>query len=334
MRVKYFIVSTPTNGMTWLKHANLTSKANIHNNIFQNLSKLNDNFESEPEPPRNTSIDGALNVHTWVFACKLSLQKFLQNPLFPVAPNAQTFTGNLKIKWMEQSSKDVKTFGQRIFGFIFAPFTGRYKFSMLEKSDAELWLSKDISWKNVQLLCKRNSSEFYSSEVHLKKHHFYFIEILFTQIPQNSFHLTWKMPHSENFEEILKKYLYSFMGISNRKFINVPLTLATYRYINSHPKLSILPSTKMFLSGVKYIEWNDVKAALPLCDYHPGYVGKRVMHQYHAVEKFVNPSYVYPEVTHAKIKDGKWIPWFPLSKKEALSIVEKYLKYLGDAYPG
>ena len=332
LRVRSFIISTPTNETSWLDNLK-RDKVNVHN-VLQNSSELNEEVESsEPEPPRNSSIDGALNVHTWVFACELGLQKFLQNPLFPVSPNAETFVGKLEIKWVEQKSEKVKTFGRRIFGFILAPSTGRYKFSMVINSDAELWLSRDTYWENVQLVSQKNSSKFYSSEVHLKEHQFYFIEILFIQISQNSFHLTWKMPHSEDFEEISKEYLYSFMGKSNQKFIReAPLTKATQRYITSHPKLSILSSTGKFLSGVKYAEWNDVKSALPLCRYHPGYVGKKVLHQYHAVEKFVNPSYVYPEVIHAKIKDAKWNPWFPLSKEEALGIVEKYLKYLEGAY--
>ena len=339
LKVKDFtVLKSPISGLSLLKHSRLTSakpitaNANVPNIILQ---KHTGGFESEL--PRNWSINGALNVHTWAFACELSLQKFLQNPLFPISPNAQTFVGNLEMKWIEESSKNVKTFGRRIFGFIFAPFTGKYKFSMSVSSNSELWLSRDLNWKNVQLLCKRNSSEFYSSEIHLKEHHFYFMEILLTQTPQNSFHLMWKMPHSENFEEISKEYLYSFMekSLEFKEFIkDVPLTTVTQSYINSHPKHSILSSTEKFLSHVKYVEWSDVKLALPLCRYQPGYVGKRVLHQYHAVEDFVNPSYVYPEVKHGNVNDAKWNPWFPLSEKEALDIVEKYLKHLGDAYPG
>jgi hypothetical protein len=337
LKVKDFAVLTPINGTSWSEHTNANLTSNAHNKILQNSNgHSGGNFEAnEPEPPRDSSIDGALNVHTWAFACEVSLQKFLQNPLFPISPNAQTFLSNLEMKWVKENSQDVKTFGRRIFGFIFAPFTGRYSFSMSVNSDAELWLSRDVHWEGVQLICKRNSSEFYSSEIHLKENHFYFIEISLTQTPQNSFHLTWKMPHSKNSEEISKKYLYSFMGKSNQRFIkDVPLTSATQHHINNHPKHSILFSTEKFLSGVKYVEWNDVKFALPLCHYQPGYVGKRVLHQYHAVETFVNPSYVYPEIGHAKIKDGKWNPWFLLGKEEALAVVEKYLKYLGDAYPG
>lgn len=319
----------------------------VQNNTFQGNKWSFDGNEFQS----NLSNYGVLNVHTWGFACELTLRKFVQNPLFPISPNVQAFVNNLELKWMEQKSKDVKKFGRRIFGYLFVPHTGNFKFSMSSSFDAELWLSRDHHWRNLKLLCKsgssltdenlvsksRNSKENYSSEIRLKQGRPYFIEILLMHSPPESFYLKWKAPHSEIFEEILNKFLHPYMGESLRfkEFIKtVPLTLATQSYINSHPKQSILSSTKKLHSGVKSLEWNDVNLALPVCRYQPDYVGKRVWQQYYAVEHYVNPSYVYPELKHAMIKDGKWDPWFPLDQKDALGIVEKYLKHVEGAYPG
>ena len=341
-------VKTPIKAGAWLKFVNVNSTASISNHgILQSYHK----HLTDSGVPRHSTVRGFLNCHIWAFACKPSLQQILQNPLFPISPNVQQFVDGLAIQRMGQKSKDVKGFGKRIFGFIFAPVTGRYKFSMLTSCDAEVWLSMDRKWQSpFQLVCKsgqnnvsatnsnmQNSSKLYSSEIHLSKDQFYFIEISLAHVPENYFYLNWRLPNSEKFEEISKKYLYPFMKESSdfKEFIkDVPLTPITQSYINNHPQHSILSSTRKLLSGIKYAEWHDVKLALPVCHYQPGYVGKRALHQYYAVEHFVNPSYVYPEVKHPQVKEGKWDPWFPLSKNEALSIVEKYMKYLQDAYNG
>ena len=349
LNFKDFTVKTPVNGASWLKLVRVNSSlaSNGDNRISQNY--LED--VRGPHGPRTLSVHGFLNCHTWAFACKLSLQKFLQHPLFPISPNAQQFVDSLEMKKMGKESKDLQTFGRRIFGYIFPPVTGKYKFSMLTSCDVELWLSADEKWESSpRLLFKarqndlsttdsnmQSSSELYSSEIHLRKNHFYFLEILLTHVPHEYFYLNWKLPNSKKFEEISRKYLYSFMEKYSefKEFIkNVPLTPITQSYINSHPKHSILSSTRSLLSSVKYVEWRDLKLALPMCRYQPGYVGKRVLHQYYAVEHFVNPSYLYPEVKHPQIKDGKWDPWFPLDENEALNIVERYMKHLEDAYTG
>ena len=348
-KMKAFTVKLPVSNVKWLSYV-MKKSPKTHSEFSLNFN----NSSLGNRSPRNSSIHMFLNSHTWAFPCENSLQKFLQNPLFPISPNKQMLVDSLDMNGVEQNTKDIKTLGQRIFGFIFAPVTGSYQFSMLTNCDAELWLSKNSNLQNVQLLCKsgdknklsnleeknlesKNVSEFYSLVVHLNENQFYFMEILLLQLPQNFFHLKWKVPHIRNFQEIPKKYLYSFMGksLEFQGFItNVPFTLPTQSYINKQPKLSILSSTEKFLSGFQYLQWTDVKLALPPCPYQPGYVGKRVLHQYYAVEKFVNPSYVYPEVKNTKLKDGKWVPWFPLSEEETLDIVGKYLKKLKETYPG
>ena len=196
---------------------------------------------------------------------------------------------------------------------------------MSSSVDAKLWLTSDRRWQNSQIFCKcegsiadqRNLREFHSSEIHLK---------------QRSFHLRWKVPHSKNFEVLSHKYFHSYIkeSLGFKEFMkDVPLTPATQSYITTLPKHSILSRTEKFYLGIRYLEWNNVSPALPVCTYRPGYVGKRVVNQCDVLEHFVNPSYVYPEIKHVSLRDGKWNPWL-----DTFAVVERYLKKLGDAYPG
>ncbi|XP_046847388.1 beta-1,4-N-acetylgalactosaminyltransferase 3-like isoform X2 [Xenia sp. Carnegie-2017] len=206
---------------------------------------------------------------------------------------------------------------------------------MLSKDDqvsnARLVLESDVQNNN-----KSHLFQFYSLEIYLKKNHYYYIEVLLTQQPNGAFFLKWRIPTGQRFEAITTDYIFTFMpnNLVFKEFMKlVPLHNQWQSFIYRHPRHSILQNTEQLLSVDKYLEWDNVKEALPLCKYQPGFVGKTVLHRYHAVEDFVNPSYVYPQVAHSNISDGKWIPWFPLNEKEALDIVDLFLNHLETAYP-
>ena len=288
--------------------------------------------------PKSSSITGRLNVHVWQFDCNFKFEEFLNYPIFPASPHLQSLTNTLDIQWRNTKSS-VGSRAQRVFGFVLAPVSGNFKFALSSSSSTELWLSKDKNWQNAQLICKlawhdvpgRRSSLQNSSEVFLESSRFYFIEILHIGNNSNnhSLQVTWKTPRSKNFEKIPEIYMSSFTEERLRlKQIIREIPLTKYR------EQSIPETTKSSVTTRKYLHLSEVMLALPSCPYNPGYIGKPVKIQYDTVKNFVNPSYVYPEINHAKIRDGKWIPWFPLDPKIAENVTQKYLKHLEMAYPG
>ena len=310
---------------------------------------------SERIEPGHSSVSGSFNVHVWTFPCSSSIEKLVEYPLFPIAPHVQTLADTLdvQLKNLKNIVLDNKDFGERVFGFVRMPVSGNYRFALSCNGSAELWLSKDGNWENVQLMCKtgarsetpwnrkydfRSNSHQISAEIFLESNRFCFMEILHVQSGGNpSLQVEWNPPYSRNFEIINKTFMYSFTQehLSFKEFIqSIPVTKSVQSYDTKHQNNSILENKKFLVTDAKYLHSDEVNLTLPLCSYNPGYVGKSVTYQYETVEKFVNPSYVYPEVKHPKITDGKWIPWFPLDEKDATTVTEDYMKHLELVYPG
>ena len=171
-----------------------------------------------------------------------------------------------------------------------------------------------------------------SNEIFLEQGIFYFIEIL--QVQTAGIHnvlVKWRPPDSKKFKKIQKTFLFSHNG--QYSSLNELVELASVAK-HSREEESILENTKFLRDSSKYLDFHEVSSALAICPYNPGYTRKQVSSSYQAVEEFLNPTFVYPEIRHNKLKDGKWIPWFPLNKNDAETITEKYMEHMEHAYPG
>ena len=95
----------------------------------------------------DVSIRGSLNIHRWDSLCGFTVDDLRSHEFFPNRPNWKSFVYGL------ESTVSSTNIGQRIFGYIQAPTSGHYQFSISSDDFSELWLSSNENPNNASLIC-------------------------------------------------------------------------------------------------------------------------------------------------------------------------------------
>ena len=96
----------------------------------------------------DTQLYGKLNVHRWYSICGNTVDNLRRHILFPKHPKLRTSISLLRMR------TTLRDFGQRIFGYIHPPFSGTYKFAVSSDDFSEVWLSRDTTPNNTNLICQ------------------------------------------------------------------------------------------------------------------------------------------------------------------------------------
>lgn len=167
-----------------------------------------------------TSIQG-LTLLTWRSKYITELSSFKDYPLFPKHPASVQFT----VKSSLRIPKAVST-GGWLFGLLFVPDTGNYRFALSTNGEAELKLSgtaepegarviASIAWSDEQPRSREYNkySTQTSASVFLKKCEAYYVEILFHTRRKDSFvEIAWETPKSLKYALIATKYFVPYIG--------------------------------------------------------------------------------------------------------------------------
>ena len=172
------------------------------------------------EPPLPSNIQeqfdtGGLNLQKWN-VCGFEVDSLRQWPSFPHSPDRQTY---LHLDFVSNVNTAI---GQRIFGFLTVPQTGKYQFAISSDDESELWLSTDKDPNNVRLIAEvhakrpawtkpgelRKYPKQISQHIFLEEERKYFIESLHVN-GRDIGHVMvlWKPPGAEEFVNILRQYL-------------------------------------------------------------------------------------------------------------------------------
>ena len=93
-------------------------------------------------------LRGKLNVHRWYSICGNTVDNLRKHILFPKHPKLRTSISLLRMR------TTLRDFGQRIFGYIHPPLSGTYQFAVSSDDFSEVWLSRDTSPNNTNLICQ------------------------------------------------------------------------------------------------------------------------------------------------------------------------------------
>ncbi|XP_031566309.1 uncharacterized protein LOC116301396, partial [Actinia tenebrosa] len=270
--------------------------------------------------PWKPNMRGQLNVHIWQAWCGNTIHDLRRNWFFPSYPDLHLTVSRLFVQHYEDD------YGQRIFGFIHPPLTGKYVFALSSDDTSELWLSKDELPENVRLLAwvgNRTSLDGYhktsigqftkytnqqSKEVFLKKGRRYFIEALHKQGAREDHILVgWKIPGLSEFRHISGDSI--SMYIDDRYITPDVTKYAQFipQTVPSHPHahtwgVALNHDLHKFASNSvpneyrshQLVEMEDFENVLPNCEYQPSYLVNFTLKRYEGV-KLIHDSAVYPD---------------------------------------
>ena len=292
-----------------------------------------------------------LNAHMWDGSCLKTIENLCKFPLFPKAPNQRQ-----RVNYHLEVSRKERNFGQRLFGFVEPPETGKYKFAIASDDSSELWLSSDHRWQNSKLIAsvgtKKNETAWISmrenflkfssqisAEVLLQQGQKYYIEVLHVDAGGENFvQAAWQFPMtmSPHFVNInvrfLRPYLEDFSLNSMQPYDHrIP-------YSPSCRKVPRISKNKDFIVDRRpYLEHEAVKLALPACDYEPSYLVKDT--------KLKKWEAYYWKTIHTKAWPLSKIPGdnisyhirstdFSLKQSEVKQIVSLYMSAVDKRYTG
>ena len=156
---------------------------------------------------------GKLNLHQWTL-CGNQVETLRQYPFFPCLPDKKTFITTFQ-------ALNPRITGQRIFGYLTPPATGKYRFLLISSYGSELWLSTNEDPRKVRLIAAvgKNSTrlrlgEHYtdapahtSKEIELEGNQKHFIEAMHQAVTPRAISVLWKHPGTERFVTITEQFL-------------------------------------------------------------------------------------------------------------------------------
>lgn len=301
------------------------------------------NFATQSETSTNVSgvtaaceKTGNLNLHIWYDICARNFNTSCSFPLFPKAPDVRILVDESLIAPNEKIDTNSSRV-LRIFGFLTPKYSGRYSF-MVTSCDAEVWLRENTSYSKVRQVFnsdrmsteKRNSRV--SSEIDLKARRKYFLEVVAScRKRRKKLQLLWRTPKSASFRLIDPSTLSHYYNDSYLKHLK-----SFGDTLPDSPACAARRHKKLYFHDHRvttYISHDIVKDVLPYYTYKPSYTVEHEVGRYQAVTRHVVHTFVYPFPEHPNLRDEKhWI--FPLDEEEALSVVNRFVKYLDKAKPG
>ncbi|KAL9959044.1 hypothetical protein ACROYT_G036125 [Oculina patagonica] len=283
---------------------------------------------------RTSSVktSGNLNLHLWSDTCATDLNILCNFPMFPNAPEDRLLLNETIITDNITSYSD----GLRLFGYIIPDKSGLYRFTVKFCHSGEGWLSSNENWRNARKIWdsgnKENNGIQASNDIGLVAGKKYFIEFVATDfIKRNKIQLLWKTPASSAFEIINGMFLSHYMKDSGLTKSNI--------YDELLPDSVVCTSRRNNNTyfhaqrEISYLSHDEVKDTLPYCEYNPSYTVNHRVERWHAVNRLVVHSFIYPFPEHIRVQDQKnWI--FPLGEREALEIVDIFMESLNRKMPG
>lgn len=177
-------------------------------------------FWPMPPDPRQKAayISGRLLSMTWEHLCCQSINCLRKFPLFPLLPSKKRFIKKLRLP------EKGRLYGQRIAGLLKPPQSGIYSIYMKCLTTCEFWLSENEYPIRSKLLKKivrglpvehdlrRNNSKSLIFKVLLQTNRAYFVDVLLTvyRYSKRPFEVTWKLPRSNKFVPLTKKFFTGF----------------------------------------------------------------------------------------------------------------------------
>ena len=318
------------------------------------VKKQRSSEEHENEPGTHTVTDvsfssshipGVLNLHVWNDLCGLEVERLRETPLFPHHPHQRLFLRRF------QTSRNVHSYGQRIFGFIEPRVTGLYNFAISSDDSSELWLSYDDKPGNLRLIARVFSpaggawtkdgvfSKYptqRSRNIRLLARNKYFIEALHKQAHGNGhIKVYWRKPGSEKLEAITEQYLLSYFDdrkVNGSAFVQQELE-RLYTWTPSHVKQGHYKGWNLRLqlnyTSLPFIDSNLLRGILPTCAYKPSYIVERNLSRFQGVKmNLVHYSAVYPnDKTYLKHAKHPWSQGNKLVDNKTVSdVVNKFME--------
>ena len=140
------------NGQKDAKHSNSAatkvSKVNYESSFIGRWTSLAKNIFDNAGLNVNTELQGKLNVHRWYSICGNTVDNLRRHILFPKHPKLRTTISLLRMR------TTLRDFGQRVFGYIHPPLSGSYQFAVSSDDFSEVWLSRDVTPNNTNLICQ------------------------------------------------------------------------------------------------------------------------------------------------------------------------------------
>ena len=297
--------------------------------------------------PRSSTA--GLNAHIWDGRCLKTIENLCKFPLFPKAPNRRQ-----RVSYQLDVSRKEGNFGQRLFGFVEPPETGKYKFAIASDDSSELWLSSNHRWQNSKLIAsvgtKKNEIAWISkrenflkfpsqisAEVLLQQGRKYYVEVLHVDVGgENFIQVAWQSPMSPSFVTINERFLRPYVDDFSLNSIQphghrIPFSL-TCRQI---PRIS---KNKDFIyDNTPYLEHEAVQKALPTCEYEPSYLIKgRKLERWEAYSRNIIYTKAWPLPTIPGDVLAHYYPTtnFSLQHAEVTAIVSRYMSAVDKEYSG
>ena len=170
----------------------------------------------------STALQG-LTLLVWKSKYITDLNSFKDYPLFPKHPASVQFN----VKASLRLSRPIST-GGWLFGLLYVPETGDYRFALSTSGEAELKISRNAEPDKSRVMANFVFSEKqkkqtkpadskYSAQtsvtVFLQKCKAYYVEVFFhTQTKEGHVELAWEMPNSLKYEPIPTQYLFPYIG--------------------------------------------------------------------------------------------------------------------------
>ena len=302
------------------------------------LSPLENAVESAVTAERE--VKGKLNLHSWNI-CGLRVDDLRNSPLFPRFPVKKEFATNFT------SERKASEIGERVFGFVYPKFTGKYQFAITSDDTSELWLSANEDPRKVRLVAsvdttdgvawtepgdyKKYPSQI-SGEVFLETGQRYFIEALHKQGGGLSHvYVLWKPPRAKQFEVITGQFLSPFhndsdpfLGTFTVKSLDIP------SHYKQTPPPAVTEESLQFYYKTKAFRQEDLANILPTFPYSPSYnLNGRKIKQFAGIWILRRQhSYIYPGTSF----------WKPVDKLEVLpkatveQVVNQFMSALENNY--
>ena len=291
----------------------------------------------------SSNIPGVLNLHVWNDLCGVDVDRLRETPLFPHHPHQRLFLRRF------QTSRDMDSYGQRIFGFIEPRVTGLYNFAISSDDSSELWLSYDDKPSNLRLIASVFSpageawtedgvfSKYptqRSRNIRLFARNKYFVEALHKQAQGNGhIKVYWRKPGSLKLEAISEQYLHSYFDdrkLNGSAFVQQELE-KLYTWTPSHAKQGHHKGWNLRLqfnfTSLPFIDRNLLRGIVPTCAYKPSYIVERNLSRYQGVN-LVHYSSVYPnDKTYLKHTKAPWSQGNKLvDNKTVRDVVNKFME--------
>jgi len=166
---------------------------------------------------------GRVNSHVWYKTCTINMDSMRQNPLYPLWPDERI---EVKMSNELESITTVSFAFQRVFGFLYPPATGDYKFKIFSGTMSEFWLSTDYDHRKASLLVKNNRDPLLSvllrsglfmitsKPIYLHKGEAYYFEMLHSVNKgwSETVRVRWMLPDHKEYTGIPKSCLSTFLN--------------------------------------------------------------------------------------------------------------------------